>query len=85
MRTGGEQDFQAGGNWEKLRKNLQHCIIFCTRTALSYTEAPSLGKGQDNRGWEKGKIKNLGGMGQRLPSAASTCFLFISPHSPSGK
>ena len=33
-----------GENWEKLKKNSQHCVIFCKRTSIKKWDA--LGKGQ---------------------------------------
>ena len=37
-REGGKRDSQGGGNWEKLRKILQHFIIFCNRNGTKEQE-----------------------------------------------
>ena len=32
-REGRKWDSLGGGNWKKMRKSLQHCVIFCNRNS----------------------------------------------------
>ena len=44
-REGGKQDSQNGGNREKLRKILQHFLIFCNRNGPMKREPGVIGTG----------------------------------------